>query len=143
MKNYTVFEPNDPPEDAYDRVEKFVLVPDGFSWLAFFVPIVWAAINRAWLVLAAYVAIAIGLDFALRTLNVHPAAVGIVGIFLNLLLALEAHNVLRWTLKRKNYREVGLVSGPSKDACELQFLKSWADSLEPNEPASANAAPTA
>lgn len=125
MKTYKVFEREDASGDPYMRSEKLVFVGVGFSWLAFIAPAVWALLNQAWLALAGFVAVGAGLEYGLAKLNFDPLAVIALGLMVNIIVALEADTILAWTLGRKGFAEIGLVTGTNRDACELQFLKSW------------------
>jgi len=129
MKYFSVFEPEHADGDVYRRSEKLVFVSSGFSWLAFLAPVIWAIVNRTWLVLVGFALLAIGVEILVRALELHAIGALLIGLLLNFAFAVEAGTLLRWTLKRKGYREVGLATGATRDACELQFLKTWGETV--------------
>jgi len=141
MKFFTVHE-NPARRDPDDRV---ILVKEGFIWPAFFMPVLWLLYKRAWIGLALYAAgaaLLLGL-FALTNVNavLIQAALGVlligapallmltpspflgaIGFLFAVLCAYEAGDVLRFTLARRGYRLVTIVSGKNRLEAEHAYF---------------------
>jgi hypothetical protein len=122
---YTVHEPPRPPVNRIDRADALVFVKDGFSWGAAFLPPVWLAFRGEWLGLAAYMAAALCLGLGLAALGANDAWVGLAILLLNITVGFEADEFERWSLARKEWREIGTVSGRDRDECERRFFDEW------------------
>lgn len=122
---YTVHEPPEPKESPQDQAESLVFVRDGFNWFAFFLAPIWMLVNRLWLALVAYVVIAAALFGTLAAIGTAPEWVGLASIAFNLLVALEADSIERWTLARRGWRMIGSVSGANMRECERRFFEGW------------------
>ncbi len=97
----------------------FLFVKDGFDWLAFLFPPVWALFHRLWLVLVAMVVFALLLFFAaewflLPVLLIYLPACG--------WLAFAAGSVRGFFLSRRGWREAGLVLAPDLQGAEQRFF---------------------
>ena len=79
----------------------FLFVKDGFDWLAFLFPPVWALFHRLWLVLVAMVVFALLLFFAAEWFLLP---------------------VLLFFLSRRGWREAGLVLAPDLQGAEQRFF---------------------
>ncbi len=128
----TVHEPPQPPPDPVDRGERLVFVKEGFNWFAFLLPPVWMLVNRLWLALAGYLGVAIVLGAGLGALGVSPSWSFLFNLVLNLLVALEADSIERWTLERKGWRLIGTVSGANSRECERRFFERYVDDVAAN-----------
>lgn len=122
MSVYTVHEP--PPRAGYSLPDpqRFVFVRDGFYFWAFLLTPLWMIRHRLWLVLVLYLVVSIGAEMALRVLGASAFMAGFVGIAISLLVGLEAGTLRRWTLKRRGWRNVGVVSGDKLEEAELRFF---------------------
>jgi hypothetical protein len=123
MAVYTVHEPplkgGAPPEP-----ERFVFVRDGFSfWALLFGPL-WMLRHRMWLVPLGYVAVVAVLSILLRVSG--SAGVGpVVWTLLALLIGFEAGTLRRFTLRRRGFRNVGVVVGDDLELAERRFFDAW------------------
>ncbi len=99
-----------------------VLVKEGFSWPALFVPLVWALYHRLWLGAAAYVGAALLLAAGAEVVALDAAGQSALGIAFTLLVAWSANDWRRWTLARAGYRLAGVVSGPTLVAAERRLF---------------------
>lgn len=119
MAVYVVMEP---PADSEDEAaERAVLVRDGFSFLAFIVPLVWLLWHRLWieaiLVFAAGVALvaageATGLAFA----------GGALSFLMSLFIGLEGQSLRINAMRRRGWREWGVAEGNNAAEAEIRYL---------------------
>jgi hypothetical protein len=125
MSVYAVHEPPPRGADALVQAERLVFVRDGFYWWAFLLTPFWMLRHRLWLVLVIYlVAIAV-LDAVLFRLGVSALAITIVGLLISLLAGFEAGTLRRVTLRRRGWRDLGIVSGDDLEDAERRFFDSW------------------
>lgn len=122
---FTVHEPPNPPADRVKRAEQLVFVKDGFSLAALLFGPLWLLFNRMWAALLAYLVVAIALGTVLELLKVPSLWASLAGFALNLLLALEADSIRRWTLARRGWRFIGSVVGRNTAECERRFFETW------------------
>ncbi len=54
-----------------------------------------------------------------------------ISLLLNLLIALEGNELRRWTLERRGYGLVGLVTAPSPSVAELIFYERLLNEKQP------------
>jgi hypothetical protein len=135
MSVYTVHEA--PPRmSASSAAERFIFVRDGFSWWAFLFAPLWMLRHRMWLVLIGYVVISGGIEAALATSGASRTAIAIVGLLISLLVGLEASTLRRFTLQRRGWSHVGVVSGDDVEDAERRFFDAW---LREKRPASSAA----
>jgi len=125
MPVYTVHEP--PPRTAAARSdpERFVFVRDGFYVWAFLLAPLWMLWHRLWLVLLSYVAISLVVDAALVMLGASLTIVVVAGIVIAVLVGLEASTLFRFTLRRRGWKNVGIVSGDDQEDAERRFFDVW------------------
>jgi hypothetical protein len=100
-------------------------VRDGFSFWAFLLAPLWMLWHRMWLALVAYLVLAGGLQAVLLVVGASPAAVITAGLLISLLVGLEAGTLRRVTLRRRGFKEVGLVSGNDREVAERRFFATW------------------
>jgi len=124
MSVYTVYEP---PRAAGAMAEpqRFVFVRDGFSLAAFLLAPLWMIWHRQWLVLVLYLLLMFAVDGTLRALGASVVLVGFAGALVSLLVGLEAATLRRFTLQRRRWRNIGMVSGDRLEDAELRFFASW------------------
>jgi len=125
MAVYTVHEP--PPKSGGKSVpepERFVFVRDGFSFWALLLGPLWMLRHRMWLVLLGYMALAAALSVVL-----HLHASGKIGLMvwglIALLIGFEAGTLRRFTLRRRGYRNIGIVVGDDLELAERRFFDAW------------------
>jgi hypothetical protein len=125
MSIYTVHEPPLRNGAIASDPERFVFVRDGFYFWAFALAPLWLIWRRLWLVLLIYLVVTFGV-----TQIMHYAGVGAGGRFLVMLLiallvGLEAGTLRRFTLARRGWRNIGLVSGSNMEVAERHFFSDW------------------
>jgi len=124
MPVYTVHAPiaNGADLAATDR---FAFVRDGFHFWAAILGVVWLAWHRLWLALTGWIVLTAALDFGMVKLGVGGGAVLLVDILLALLLGFEAASLERWTLSRRNWRQLDIVVADDEEAAERRFFDRW------------------
>ncbi len=125
MVTYTVHERNNEEPDIAARAEKIVFVKEGFAWLALVFPLVWLLYHRLWIVLAGFVVIVALLEVGVMSLGLNEAVAVAATFALSGLFALQANDLRRWSLDRKGFAFVDLVSGRDRSECEQKFFTEW------------------
>jgi len=125
MAVYSVFEPPARDRAAAEHAEGFAFVRDGFSWGAAVFGPLWMLRHRLWLGLALYVAVAVALMVAARYLPAPHNALGVVVFALAVLLGLEGPSLRRQKLRRRGWRDLGIVVGDDLEAAERRFFDTW------------------
>jgi len=99
-----------------------VFLREGFSWWALLFPLPWLVIQGMWIVLL----VALGVQFAIwaiaEALGFGDMMRLIFSFAINLILAFEGNNLLRWTYERRGFDELGLVHGDDLDEAEYRFF---------------------
>lgn len=126
MAVYTVHEP--PPRNGTvaPDPERFMFVRDGFNFWAFLLTPLWLIWHRLWLVLLIYLVVTVGIAQAIHYAGVGAAERLLVMTLISFLIGLEASTLRRFTLARRGWRNVGLVSGTNMEAAERRFFNDWA-----------------
>jgi hypothetical protein len=105
--------------------DRFTFVRDGFHvWAALF-GVVWLAWHRLWLALIGWIVLMIAADVVMVGLGVGAVAVFLVDCLLALLLGFEAASLERWTLSRRNWRQLDIVVADDEEAAERRFFDRW------------------
>ena len=78
-----------------------------------------------WLVLLLYLVIAVGVETALRFAGVGTAGIVLAGFAIAVLVGMEAATLRRFTLRRRGFRDIGIVSGEDREDAERRFFDSW------------------
>jgi hypothetical protein len=125
MSVYTVHEPPLRAADVLADPERFAFVRDGFYWWAFLLAPVWMLWHRLWLVLLSYVLVSVVLQTAMRFFGASPSVLAFAAILISLLIGLEAATLRRFTLKRRGWKNVGIVSGDDLEDAERRFFDAW------------------
>ena len=119
MRLYTI---HDRPPRREGEAPRTRLVREGFSLWAFLFAPVWLAVKRLWLALLGYVLAAVALGFAVP----EPLA-PVVAFAFQLLFALHARDIERWTLRRRGYVLRGVVAGTDAEDALLRALTAHPD----------------
>ncbi|ALK11030.1 DUF2628 domain-containing protein [Blastochloris viridis] len=133
MAIWTVHEPPARGRGWFDQAERIEFVKDGLSWWALLVPLPWMLVRRLWLVAVLYLAAMVALNVALVLLDL-PTAAAVLNLASSVIVGLEAANLRRWTLGRRGFRLVAVLSEPSLEAAEHRFF-STTRPLVPRDPA--------
>jgi hypothetical protein len=124
MPVYTVHAPTTNGAD-FAATDRFAFVRDGFHFWAAVLGVVWLAWHRLWLALLGWIVLMAIIDFALVKLGVGGATILLVDILLALLLGFEAASLERWTLSRRNWRQLDIVVADDLEAAERRFFERW------------------
>src|ERR1700674_4925987 len=105
MPVYTVHAPSATAADLR-ATDGFTFVRDGFHfWAMMFGPL-WLVWNRLWLALIGWIIAVIALDLVLARLGAGSVAIVSADIMIALLMGFEAGSLQRWTLSRRNWRQL-------------------------------------
>ena len=78
-----------------ERADRLVFVKEGFSWPAFFVPLLWLIYHRMWLELVLLLLVYVALQLGVRHRRARADAVGWAGFAIVVLFAFEANDLRR------------------------------------------------
>jgi uncharacterized protein DUF2628 len=124
MPVYTVHAPVTNGADMASA-DRFAFVRDGFHlWAAVAAPI-WLAWHRLWLALVGWVLVIVGLDIAMAALGTDGSTFFWVNVLVALLTGFEAASLRRWTLSRRNWRQLDIVVADDEEAAERRFFERW------------------
>jgi hypothetical protein len=125
MSIYTVHEPRLQAGTTAPEPERYLFVRDGFSFWAFLFGPLWMLCHRMWLVFTLYVVISLVLEGLVVVAGGSDAIVGAVGLLISLWVGLEAATLRRFTLRRRGFRDAGVISGEDREAAERRFFDAW------------------
>jgi hypothetical protein len=114
-----IFTAHRPPQISQ---EEAVFIKEGFSWPAFFFPVIWLVLKRLWFSLIIYLLV-LALIFALASrLSFSDTSVFILVLALNLLLGMEGNERRRRALARRGFIEEGPFVGEDLQEAELKYF---------------------
>jgi hypothetical protein len=116
MASYVIFEPPGAPEP-----ERAIFVRDGFHWLAFIVPFFWFLWHRLWLEAGLVFAAMVGLS-ALEGVDGMQGIVPAVSLLVSLGLGFEAPTLHMAALRRRGWRDWGVVEADGHDEAAIRYL---------------------
>ncbi len=119
MAAFVVLEP--PTRSASAASERAVLVRDGFSLLAFLVAPLWLLWHRLWVETLLYFAVALALA-ALGKLAGHEMAGSLLSLLVSIYFGLEGAALRIAALRRRGWREWGVVEANSVRDAEMRYL---------------------
>jgi hypothetical protein len=142
MPVYTVHEPPVRTPGALADPARFAFVRDGFYWWAFLLTPLWMLWRRLWLVLVLYLVVSIGIETTMRIFDASGGMILFVAVLISLLAGLEASSLQRFTLKRRGWKNVGVVSGSDLEDAEHRFFAAWVGNAPPQASPPPSAPPT-
>src|ERR1700704_3221896 len=124
MPVYTVHAPvmTDAGIAAADR---FAFVRDGFHFWAALAGLVWLAWHRLWLALIGWIVLLLAVDLGMAALGARGGAILLANLLLALLMGFEAASLRRWTLSRRNWRQLDIVVADDEESAERRFFDRW------------------
>jgi hypothetical protein len=141
MSVYTVHEPPLRATAALPDPERFVFVREGFYLWAFLLAPLWMLWHRLWLVLLIYIVVGAGLESAMHYSGFGTAGIAFVQFLVSLLIGIEASTLRRFTLARRGWKNVGVVSGDDLEEGERRFFDAWVRATQERPVESAAAFP--
>jgi hypothetical protein len=124
MPVYTVHAPK-ADNAAIAATDRFAFVRDGFHvWAALLGP-VWLAWHRLWLALLGWIVLFPAIDVGMASLGAGRGAIFLVNVLLALLMGFEAASLKRWTLSRRNWRQLDIVVADNEESAERRFFDRW------------------
>ncbi len=106
--------------------DRFAFVRDGFHfWAAVFGPL-WLVWHRLWLALIGWIAVTVAIDVGIVRLGASGTAIFLANLLIALLMGFEASSIRRWTLSRRNWRQLDIVVARNKETAERRFFDRWA-----------------
>jgi hypothetical protein len=119
MAIYVVMEPPGASED--EAAERAIMVRDGFSLIAFILPLVWLFWHRLWI--EGIVAFVAGVALmALGETTGFAFAGAALSLLVSLFVALEGPALRIAALRRRGWREWGAVEGDSAAEAEIRYF---------------------
>jgi len=123
MTFYTVLAPPRLEGETRPDPIRLTFIKEGFCWPALFVAVPWMIFRRMWIVLALYVAAAIGIGvLGERTL---PAISVALALLLWLWFAIEANGLRRWTYLIRGWRLIDVVEGRNLREAEIRYFHNF------------------
>jgi hypothetical protein len=124
MPVYTVHAPVG-ADTSFGATDRFVFVRDGFHvWAALF-GAVWLAWHRLWLALIGWIVVMLVLGVGLARLGAGSGAMLFANLLIALLVGFEAASLQRWTLSRRNWRQLDIVVADDEESAERRFFDGW------------------
>ena len=124
MPVYTVHAPVTNGADIA-ATDRFAFVRDGFHFWSVVLGPVWLAWHRLWLALIGWLVLMAAIDVAMVRLGVGSGEIFLADLLLALLLGFEAASLKRWTLSRRNWRQLDIVVADDEEAAERRFFDRW------------------
>jgi hypothetical protein len=124
MPVYTVHVPTADNADIA-ATDRFAFVRDDFRfWAALFGPL-WLAWHRLWLALIGWIVVMIAIEVGLARLGAGGTAIFFTNVLIALLMGFEASSIRRWTLSRRNWRQLDTVVADNEESAEQRFFDRW------------------
>jgi hypothetical protein len=135
MSLYAIYLPPDADTRGADPLEGAVVIKDGFSWVAFFVPLLWLLFRRVW----RWALIILAVDIALAVIGsrtgLSPTLLSSIGLLVMLFVGLEARAWRGAALERRGFRLASIVEAASLESAERRFLETGPIVMTPTHPA--------
>jgi len=138
---FAVYEPPVQAPDLIERADRLAFVKEGFSWPAFFVPLLWPIYHRMWIELAVLALVYIAMQLAIGTDTEGQTLTAWAGFAIAVLFAVAANDLRAASLERRGYRLAGVASGRDRIDAERSFLSHWLPQQETTARESASPAP--
>jgi hypothetical protein len=123
MPVYTVHAPTD--NAGLRATDRFTFVRDGFHVWAFLLSVLWLAWHRLWLALIGWIVAVAAIDFAMTALGAGKTTIFLTNVLIALLMGFEAASLQRWTLSRRNWRQLDIVVADDEESAERRFFDRW------------------
>ena len=124
MPVYTVHAPT-ADNAGIAATDRFAFVRDGFHFWAALLGPLWLAWNRLWLALIGWIVVMIAIDVGMARLGAGGGAIFFTNVLIALLTGFEASSIRRWTLSRRNWRQLDIVVADNAESAERRFFDRW------------------
>ena len=105
--------------------DRFAFVRDGFHVWAALAGVVWLAWHRLWLALIGWIVVMAAIDFGMARLGAGGPTMWLTNGLIALLMGFEVASLQRWTLSRRNWRQLDVVVGDDEESAERRFFDRW------------------
>jgi len=122
---YSVYEPPAETKDLVERADRLAFVKEGFSWPAFFVPLLWPLYHRMWIEFVVLLLIYIGIQLVVGAEPQAQALSAWIGLAISVLFAFEANDLREASLARRGYKFAGTAAGRGRTEAERFFFNLW------------------
>jgi hypothetical protein len=122
---FAVYEPPVQAPDLVERADRLAFVKEGFSWPAFFVPLLWPLYHRMWIEWAVLVLVYIVVQLAIGTDAEAQTLTAWASLAISVLFATVANDLRAASLERRDYRFAGAASGRDRTDAERAFFSHW------------------
>jgi len=123
MALFSVYLPHAEDGPRSYRLENARFVRDGFSWGAFFVPVIWLIWHRTWRWVLLVMAFELGLALIGARLGLPPAIVAFLVLLQMLFVGLEAQKWYGLALERRGFELTDIVQAGSLEDAERRFYE--------------------
>jgi Protein of unknown function (DUF2628) len=124
MPIYTVHAPT-ADNAGIAATDRFAFVRDGFHFWAALLGPLWLAWHRLWLALIGWIVVMIAIDVGMARLGASGTAIFFTNVLIALLMGFEASSIRRWTLSRRNWRQLDIVVADDEESAERRFFDRW------------------
>lgn len=121
MAIYVVMESGRADADA-EGMPVAVYVRDGFSLFAFLIPVFWLLWRRLWIEAVLALAVTLSLGSFGAFAGQSPLAVTLLSLLIGAYVALEGPALRIAALRRRGWREWGVVKADSREDAETRYL---------------------
>lgn len=125
MPVYTVHGPRTENMALRSTSDRIVFVRDGFHFWAFVFGLLWLAYHRLWLAALGYLVFTVALTIAMAWLGLSSDVRFVVMFLVALLMGFEGASLWRWTLSRRNWRQLDIVAADNREVAEQRFFDRW------------------
>jgi Protein of unknown function (DUF2628) len=105
--------------------DRFAFVRDGFHFWAALLSPVWLVWHRLWLALIGWIILTLAMDIGMASLGAGRTAIFVANVLVALLMGFEAASLRRWTLSRRNWRQLDIVVADDEEQAERRFFDRW------------------
>ena len=105
--------------------DRFAFVRDGFHFWAALAGVVWLAWHRLWLALIGWIVLTMAMEIGLIRLGAGTTAILLADVLVAVLMGFEAASLRRWTLSRRNWRQLDIVVADDEETAERRFFDRW------------------
>jgi Protein of unknown function (DUF2628) len=124
MPVYTIHAPTT-SNAGIRATDRFAFVRDGFHFWAALLGPVWLVWHRLWLALIGWIILTLAMDIGMASLGAGRTAIFVANVLVALLMGFEAASLRRWTLSRRNWRQLDIVVADDEEQAERRFFDRW------------------